>query len=504
MAIWTLARKDLWLLLRDRRAVVILLAMPFIFILILGMLLGEVFGQKRDDRLRVSVVNLDRSKAGLKAGENWAQAVLKDLSETGEREEDQVAGIRIELIDSMEEAQQLIRHGKRPAVLVLGPAFSDKVSRCSFLADGINPFYREGVKLSEIDAVLLKDPTQEAAAAIIEQVAQVSLLRVVLPHMIGRAFEQLSEERFIDLLCREVHLPVAPKFRVIPAALGGIKTDADGKASLQEFLRVAAEDKPAVISDYKQRVGRGVQLALQQQFSKYNLTGKTWAALTKADPRHGTGTDITQYREDGRGVLKRGAIRYQELVPSYTVMFAFFLVLAVGWLFVSERRQGTLKRLLAAPLSRTEILLGKMVPCFLVSLAQGLILLAAGKVVFGMSWGPEPLWLLPVVVTTSLAAIGLALVVATLARTEAQVAIYGTLLVVVLAGVSGCLMPRALMPEDMQLVRKFTPHAWALDAYNQLLANPTPDYGVVGQACLVLAGFGTSFIALAWGALRLE
>ena len=45
-------------------------------------------------------------------------------------------------------------------------------------------------------------------------------------------------------------------------------------------------------------------------------------------------------------------------------MFAYFLVLTVGWLFVAERRQGTLKRLRAAPLSRSEILLGKLLPCF--------------------------------------------------------------------------------------------------------------------------------------------
>ena len=44
-----------------------------------------------------------------------------------------------------------------------------------------------------------------------------------------------------------------------------------------------------------------------------------------------------------------------------------------------------------------------------------------------MSWGPQPGWLLLVVVATSWAAMGLAMLVAALARTETQVAIYGTL-----------------------------------------------------------------------------
>ena len=59
MVTWILAKKDLRLLVRDPRAVVILLAMPLIFILVLGVSLGEGFGQKPDDRLRVSIVHLD-------------------------------------------------------------------------------------------------------------------------------------------------------------------------------------------------------------------------------------------------------------------------------------------------------------------------------------------------------------------------------------------------------------------------------------------------------------
>ena len=74
------------------------------------------------------------------------------------------------------------------------------MTACSFLADGINPFYRDGVNLTMLDSEFLRDPTQAVAASIIEQVAQVSLLRVLLPWMIGRAFEKLSEPQFIELL----------------------------------------------------------------------------------------------------------------------------------------------------------------------------------------------------------------------------------------------------------------------------------------------------------------
>jgi ABC-type Na+ efflux pump permease subunit len=495
MLTWILAKKDLRRLLRDRRAMIILLAMPVIFILVLGLSLGETFGQKPDDRLRVSVVDQDvgfapRVVTALAASpygpfpgalswgslyfngqhqtppkpfetKTWSQVVLHDLGET--------ADIRVEVIGSKSEAKRLVDESKRAAVLVFGPHFSQQVARTSFLADGINPFYRDGVRLSEVDVEVLHDPTQLTASAIIEQVCQVTLLRVILPWMIGRAFEKLGDRDFIEKLANKV-----PGFNFVPA-------------------------------NVKPLVGAGVQKAIQEFFPNYKLTGKTWADLTKSEVPSGSGADVTTFAPEGSGLLKRGAQRYQILVPSYIVMFAFFMVLTVGWLFVAERHQGTLKRLRAAPLSRTEIVLGKLLPCFALSFFQGVFLLAAGKLVFGMSWGTHPGWLLLVVVTTSLAAMGMALLVAALARTETQVAIYGTLLVLVLAGISGCLMgDREMMPEAMQKFSEVTPHAWALTAYKQLLTTPVPDLASVAKACGVLSAFGVGFLGLAWSFLKLE
>jgi ABC-type multidrug transport system permease subunit len=256
----------------------------------------------------------------------------------------------------------------------------------------------------------------------------------------------------------------------------------------------------------KQQFSAALQVSLQNLFPRYQLTAKTWAALTRdIQERTQPGAESFSYRDDGQGLLKRGALRYQLLVPSYLVMFAFFLVLTVGWLFVAERRQGTMTRLAAAPVARWQILTGKLLPCIVLSLFQGVFILAAGRLVFAMSWGPDPLWLLPLVAATSLAAMGLAMLIAALARTETQVAIYGTLLVLVLAGLSGCLMgDRNLMPEQMQVISRITPHAWALDAYRELLTTARPNLQIVGEACGVLAGFGLAFLILAWSLLRVE
>jgi ABC-2 type transport system permease protein len=551
MVIWTLAKKDLRLLLRDARAMMILLAMPLIFILVLGVSLGEGFGKPAEDRLRVSVLILDEGvprqfdlpamtregfgwfaiQPALLAGptevcvgaslarashsawfphESWSELVVRDLRKT--------ANIRVELVESRAQADDLVRTGRRAAVLVLGRRFSKRVERCSFLAagwresfemalattqpgdpicmalggllqetqtayplyllDGLNPFYRDGVNLAALDAEVLRDPAQQTASAIIDQVAQGSLLRVVMPWMIGRAFERIGDPTFLGVLGHEEQLP--------------------------GLVKMFLTSKSIPVSQ-KRQLSTGLQNALQNIFPRYNLTAKTWAALTKEHENPAAGAGMAAYAEEGQGMLKRGAMRYQALVPSYLVMFAFFMVLTVGWLFVAERRQGTMKRLAAAPLARWQILTGKLLPCLVLSLFQGFFILGAGRLIFGMSWGADPLWLVPLVAATSLAAMGLAMLVAAVARTETQVAIYGTLLVLVLAGLSGCLMgDRALMPEQMQQLSRITPHAWALDAYKQLLTVPTPNLALVAQACGVLAGFGLGFLALAWGLLRVE
>ncbi len=98
----TLALKDLRLLLRDPRSAVILFLMPVILVLVLGLALGEGFGQKPDDRLRISIVNRDRGlpeKRDRKfPPKPWSQMVIDDLTSNSDVGEG--GGIRVELIES--------------------------------------------------------------------------------------------------------------------------------------------------------------------------------------------------------------------------------------------------------------------------------------------------------------------------------------------------------------------------------------------------------------------
>src|SRR5579871_4472834 len=122
MPIWILAKKDLRVLLRDTRAAIILMVMPVVFILVLGLALGENFGQKPDDRLRISLVNEDAGlppNPGPYPGRPWSEVVRDDLAQTG--------GIKVEMIQTRQEAEELVHGGKRSAIIVFTTDFSRRV-----------------------------------------------------------------------------------------------------------------------------------------------------------------------------------------------------------------------------------------------------------------------------------------------------------------------------------------------------------------------------------------
>ena len=265
--------------------------------------------------------------------------------------------------------------------------FTNRINRCSFLADGLNPFHREGVYLDKVDVQLWKDEKQPATAAIIEQVVQVSLLRVILPWMIGRAFERLSDPEFIQLLGDNVNLPVPKQFQVYSCSARTIK--------LGELLKMAAGGDPKKAPRCtRKKSARACRRPLAEQFSKYNLRGKTWASLTKSseDPRRGRGVGVPQSRGQRTVALRRRALQASGADVRGHVRVLPGADRRLGVRGRAAARHAT--ALAGCPANCAHILMGKMVPCFALSVGQTLFLLVASHWLFGIRWGPDD-WSLP-------------------------------------------------------------------------------------------------------------
>jgi len=140
MQSFIIAKKELKLLIRDKLTATVLFVLPFAMILILGLLLGEGFGQKNDDLMRISVLNLDKG-LGLN-NKPWAEHAIDDMVST--------PNIKVEIIQTKELANELVKTGKRAAVIIFNQDFSDRVNECSFLSTGVNPFHRDGIYLEKL------------------------------------------------------------------------------------------------------------------------------------------------------------------------------------------------------------------------------------------------------------------------------------------------------------------------------------------------------------------
>ena len=187
---------------------------------------------------------------------------------------------------------------------------------------------------------------------------------------------------------------------------------------------------------------------------------------------------------------------YQQNVPGYTVYGIFWIVNLLAVSVLREKREGTFRRLLVAPVSRMVMLIGKWIPYYLINIVQIVIMLGVSSVLFNMSLGHSAAGLVIVSLAAAATATGLGVLVATLARTEAQISGLTVLLLLTLSVLGGCFIPRFIMPEWLRTVGLVTPHAWALDAYQDLLVrgydfwDVLPKVGVLGVFAVIFFGIG--------------
>jgi ABC-2 type transport system permease protein len=192
----------------------------------------------------------------------------------------------------------------------------------------------------------------------------------------------------------------------------------------------------------------------------------------------------------------------EQNVPAYTIFGVFFIVLTLASSFLQEKKDGTFQRILAAPLSKTALLIGKLLPYYLVNLIQIAMMFCIGVVVFGMKLGHLPA-LVIVSLALAAAANGLGLLVAALGKTEPQVNGLSVLLAITLSALGGMMVPTFIMPNLMKTLSLFTPHAWALAGYHDIIIRGLGIKDVLTEM-FVLLGFASFFFVIALWRFRFD
>jgi ABC-2 type transport system permease protein len=179
------------------------------------------------------------------------------------------------------------------------------------------------------------------------------------------------------------------------------------------------------------------------------------------------------------------------------VMFLLFsMVGAAGSVLLDEVESGTLERLLCTNIGMTGVLAGKWVFMVLIGSAQLTVMFLWGRVAFGLPLFSHVPGFVVMTICTAAAAAALAITLATIARSRAQLSGFSTILILTMSALGGSMFPRFLMSETMQKFGLVTFNAWALDGYLKVFWRNAAVWELWPQVA-VLMGLTVVFLTIA-------
>lgn len=149
------------------------------------------------------------------------------------------------------------------------------------------------------------------------------------------------------------------------------------------------------------------------------------------------------------------------LAAGMAVFFLFFTVQFGVAGILEEERQGTLPRLMAAPIPRSALISGKAILAFVLGVVAMGILVVATTLLTGAEWGP-PLGVLVLIVAGVLSAVGIMGLVSAFARSPEGAGNLGAIIAVTLGMLGGTFFPVASTGGVLATLSYMTPHAWFL------------------------------------------
>ncbi len=180
------------------------------------------------------------------------------------------------------------------------------------------------------------------------------------------------------------------------------------------------------------------------------------------------------------------------------VFFLFFTVQFGVTSLLEERNDGTMARLIAAPIPRGSILGGKLITSFVLGAVSMVVLVIATTLLFGASWG-DPVGVGVLIAAATLAAIGIMALIATLAKNAEQAGNWQSIVAVILGLLGGTFFPVSQAPGILAKLTFIAPQAWFLRGLGDLRGG---SLSVIWTPVLALLAFAVVTGAVATIRLR--
>ena len=374
---------------------------------------------------------------------------------------------------------------------------------------------RGGETTPRVSVAVADEDRSEFSQRVIAALQKEKALRVRVDADNGSAIDRAAAERLV----RNGDVPVAI---VIPKGVGesfGELGFSSSAAAIQMLADPSDPIAPQMVQGLLQKVAMTAAPDLMMQggmtqFEKHagQLTPEQKKAVDEWLPRlkagaGSTGTGGGTSGSGGMGIavnvvdVMRTDDRKGSLISFYAagigVMFLLFSsVGGAGGALLEEAESGTLERLLSTNIGMTGVLIGKWLFLSLIGFAQLTVMFLWGRVAFGLPLFSHVPGFVVMTAVTAAAAAALGLVLASLARTRAQLSGFSTILILTMSALGGSMFPRFLMSETMQKMGLVTFNAWALDGYLKVFWRNAAVWELWPQV-LVLSVLGATFLAIA-------
>ena len=218
------------------------------------------------------------------------------------------------------------------------------------------------------------------------------------------------------------------------------------------------------------------------------------AALDRADAQ----VDAARVTvEDTSGLAQqfRGLGQFDLGAAGQLLLFTFLTTLAGAVTVIQARRQGVVKRIMSAPVTSGQALVGLALGRLVIALFQGGYIILATWLLFRVNWG-DPLAVGVLLLLFGLVAAGLSMILGVLADNEGLatgLSVGGGL---VLGALGGSMVPLEIFPETMRKLAHLTPHAWGYDAMAEIqrhgggVLDVLPQLGVLAAMAAVALALG--------------
>lgn len=368
----------------------------FCFPLGMGLFFGLMFGGSSSDTASLELAIVDHDQSEMSG------KLIAALQKTG--------SVVFTRLDADDQALEKVRKGQLAGLLIIPAGYGETA--------GV--FWPQGDDAKPLQ--IATDPSRSAEAAMLEG-------------LIMQASGELIQARFTQAdAMQDMRKKLDTQIRELAAAgegpIAGLEAFSKG---MDEFTRWIGEREAA-----------GEESAAPGGFN--------FVQIEKIDVTR----ELSAQQKELAGLRSPWDISF----PSAIMWGVLGTVASFAISLVKERTGGTLVRLQVAPITRSQLLGGKAMACFLTVLAVNAVLILVG---YGLGMRPQSFGLLfMAVLSLAVCFVGIMMVMSVIGKTEEAVGGAGWGINLIMAMFGGGMVPLAFMPSFMKTVSNFSPVKWGV------------------------------------------